>query len=142
MEPTTISIITASAVSLLVSYLKKATEEFVGEVGKGLGKAVTTFAGSRVQEVYDAIKARFASKEPAKKALDNLVKAPEDLNYQAAVRIELTKLLQEDAIFARQLTDLLKEAAQANVDEVFNTQIYGDVQKLAQMGNVYGDVTL
>jgi hypothetical protein len=138
MDPNAVSTIAASAVSLLVPYLAKvadkASEEF--------GKAVATNAWERTKQLYQTIRVRFGGKEAAKEAFDDLERAPNDPDLQAAVRVQLRKFIQDDEDFAKQIADLLKSAADADVDTVFNTQINGDVNKLVQMGTVYGDVTI
>lgn len=136
MSPFPFVAIAASAVSLLAPYLKKKAEQLAGKVVK----AVTTAAWKKSKELHEAIDAKFAGKEAAKKALVDLAKNPEDLGSQEAVRVQLTELMQDDETFAKQIVDLLKQAAEAGADQVFNTQIRGDVNKFVQMRDVYGDV--
>ena len=63
-----------------------------------------------VSEVWDAIKKKFDSKAPAKEALGELLKSPEDADVQGQFRVQLRKLLQEDASFAAELSKLLAAA--------------------------------
>ncbi|OGW14372.1 MAG: hypothetical protein A3G93_14945 [Nitrospinae bacterium RIFCSPLOWO2_12_FULL_45_22] len=134
MDPTSLATIATSAVALLSPYLEKAGEEFAKSAGSA--------AWNKAEKLYQAIKAKFAVKFAAREALDNLAKIPEDPDTQAAVCAELKKVMAVDEKFAKQLAGILKEAAEAGVDRVFNTTIYGDVAKLIQIGDVYGDVTI
>lgn len=142
MDPEAIAIIASSAVNLLVLYLRGAAEEFAKKAGEGLGKVSATAAWNKVKELYNAIRTRFAGKEAAIEALVDLKKTPDDPDTQAAVRAQLRKLMQVDDAFTKQLAILLKDAADVGVDSIFNTNIYGNVQKLTVMRDVYGDITI
>ena len=142
MDPGAIATIASSAVSLLAPYLRKAAEELPKKTSEGLSKVPTTAAWNKVKELYNAIKTRFAGKEAAIEALDDLEKTPDDPDTQADVRAQLRKLMQADDAFAKQLAILLKDAADVGVDTIFKTNIYGNVQKLTVMRDVHGDVTI
>jgi hypothetical protein len=142
MDPEAIAIIASSAVNLLVLYLRGAAEELAKKAGEGLGKVSATAAGNKVKELYNAVRTRFAGKEAAIEALEDLEKTPDDPDTQAAVRAQLRKLMQFDDAFTKQLAILLKDAADVGVDTIFNTNIYGNVQKLTVMRDVYGDITI
>jgi len=142
MDPEAIATIASSAVSLLAPYLREAAKELAKKAGEELGKASTTAAWNKVKELYNTIRTGFVGREAAIEALDDLEKTPNDPDTQAAVRVQLRKLMQIDDAFAKQLAILLKDAADVGVDTVFKTNIYGNVQKLTVMRDVYGDVTI
>jgi len=50
--------------------------------------------------------------------------------------------METDSDFAKELANLLRETSEAGADTIFHTTINGNVQKLVQMGNVYGDVRI
>ena len=91
-----------SAWTVLQPYLPilatKAAEE--------LGKKVPEAAG----KVWEAVKKKFDTKEAAKEALTDLLKSPDDSDLQAAFRVQLKKLLEEDQPFATELSKLLEAA--------------------------------
>jgi hypothetical protein len=134
MDPATLATIAGSAVALLSPYLKKTAQEIEQTVG--------SIAVKKVEELLSAIKAKFQKNASAQGSLNDLAKSPDDTENQAAVREYLKKMLSSDEDFANQLTNILKEAANAGADKVFNTTIYGDVQKLTQIGHVNGDVNI
>jgi hypothetical protein len=68
-----------------------------------LGEALVT-------DLWTAIKKKFDTKAAAREALEELLKAPADVDVQGAFRLQLKKLLQEDASFATDLEKLLTAA--------------------------------
>lgn len=94
MDPITISAIAASAVTFLSPYLAKAADSIVPKAA---------------EELYGALRARLTQKPAAAEALHDLEKAPADADAQAALRLQLKKLLGEDAEFAAQLKGLVEE---------------------------------
>jgi hypothetical protein len=134
MDLATFVTIATSVVSLLSPYLKKFREE----IAKSGGSA----AFEKTKELYQTLKTKFGDSREAQQALNSFVKTPDNVDSQAALRTQLEKIMVDDEAFAKKLAVLLKEAAEANVDHEFNTTIYGDVQKLIQMGDVYGNVTI
>jgi hypothetical protein len=83
MDPATIATL---VVSWLVPYLAQA------------GEAVTKKMGERF---YTAVKSRIEDKPSAKEAINDLEKAPTDADAQAALRLQLKKLLTEDQPLVR-----------------------------------------
>jgi hypothetical protein len=75
-----------------------------------------------VGEVWEAIKKKFDTKAAAKEALSDLLKAPEDADLQAAFRVQLKKLLEEDSAFAEEISRLLKPVAEGG----YSAQLHGD----------------
>jgi len=134
MDPTSLATIASGVVSLLSALLKKKS----GESDKSVGG----LALEKASELFRFIKTKFARQSTAREILDDLTRTPEDPDTQASVRAQLKKTMLADEEFAKQLADFLKEADEAGADAVFNTTIHGNVKKLVQIGNVYGDVTI
>ena len=124
MDPQTISVIAAAAVSILSPYLAKAGEVVAKKVG---------------EDIYQVLKTRFGKKPAAKEALADLEKNPKDIDSQAAVRVQLKKVLAEDEAFAAKLQHLLQEAGKTEAGATIIKQIAGDNAK--QFGQVFGNIT-
>ena len=77
------------------------------EAAKAAGKNVPAAIG----KVWDLVKDRFAKKPAAEEALRDLLKDPNDPDLQAAVRVQLRKLLEEDAEFTAKLRPVAEAAA-------------------------------
>lgn len=133
-----ISAIAGAALSLLASFLKKKAEQLSGKVVN----AVKTAAGKKAEELHEVIKAKFGEKSTAKKALEDLTEVPDDPDRLVSVQEQLTESMRDDDTFASQIVEILEQAAEAGADQVFNTNIYGEVKKFVQMRDVYGDVTI
>lgn len=142
MDATTIAMLASAAVSLLAPYLKQVGEGLAKQVGEEIGKGAGGVAWNRAKNLYETVRAKFSTKPSAAEALDDLAKSPDDEDVQASVRTQLKKIMSADEAFSKELANILKAAADAGADTVFHTNIYGDVQKLVQMGTVYGDVNI
>ena len=142
MDATTIATIASAAVSLLASYLKNLGTEFAKKSGEEIGTKAREAAWNKAKKLHNTIKARFSPKPETAKVIGAFEKSPDDKDTQAVVRFHLKEIMASDESFTRELADILKEASDAGADTVFQTTILGDVQKLVQMGNVYGDVKI
>jgi hypothetical protein len=142
MEATIISTIAVATVSLLVSYMKSIGEGFAKKTGEELGKQAGGNAWHKAKQLYQVTKAKFSTKSETREVMDALEKSPSDDDTQAVMRFHLKGIMASDENFAKELAYLLKEASEAGADTVFQTTILGDVQKLVQMGNVYGNVNI
>jgi hypothetical protein len=63
-----------------------------------------------VGKLWQALKAKFDTKAGAKEILQDLLKEPGNADVQAAFRVQLKKLLEEDEQFAGQVQRLLAES--------------------------------
>lgn len=124
MDPQTINFIASTAGGVVSSFLVSAGEAGAKKVG---------------EDMYQALKARFGKKPVAQEALADLEKAPEDADLQAALRVQLKKLLAEDEVFAAQLQRLLQEAGGTEAGATIIKQVAGDDAR--QFGQVFGDIT-
>ncbi len=142
MDTTAIATIASATVSLLVPYLKSLGEELAKKAGEEIGAQAGKTAWGKAKQLYETIKAKFSPKLDTAKLVSALEKSPDDGDTQAAVRFQLKEMMASDESFAKELANILKEASEAGADTIFQTTIMGDVQKLVQIGNVYGDVKI
>ena len=94
MDAITITTLASSAVAILVPYLKKGVESFVGEAGKNLWNFVK--------------KPFFSDKDKTK--LENFKNNPDDKDLQAWLKIELQNVLKQNPKFLEELKKLLPKA--------------------------------
>lgn len=142
MDSSTIATIASTAVVLLVPYLKSVSEGFAKKAGEQLGEKSGELAWAKAKQLHQFIRTKFADDSGSEKALSALEETPDDSDTQAAVRFQLKDQMSADNEFAKQIAALLKEADKAGADTVFNTNIHGNVEKLVQMRDVYGDVNI
>lgn len=142
MDAIAISGIASAVVSLLVPFLKSLVEGMSKKAGEEIGSKASNLAWEKTRKLYEIIKAKFSSTPETSKTIIALEQMPDDNDTQAAIRFQLKDMLTNDDGFAKELAILLKEASDAGVDTVFHTTVMGNVQKLVQMGNVYGDVKI
>ena len=102
MDAATISTTVTDAWMILQPYLPMIATKAAGEIGKELPAAVG--------KVWGALKSKFDNKQAAKEALTDLLKSPDDSDLQAAFRVQVKKILEEDSVFAEELNGLVKEA--------------------------------
>lgn len=125
MDTQTINSVAAAAVGFLVPYLTGAGEAAAKKIG---------------EDIYQAIKTRFGKKPTAQETLADLKQTPEDRDKQAALRVQLKKVLAEDETLAKQLLRLLKEADKTEEGSTIIRLSAGD--NATQFGQVFGDVTI
>lgn len=140
MDATAIATIARATVSLLVPYLKSLGEELAKKTGEEIGEKAGETAWDKARQLYETVKAKFSSKPSSANVIKALEESPDDEETQAAVRFQLKEEMASDERFAKELANILKEASEAGADTIFQTTIMGNVQRLVQMGNVYGDV--
>lgn len=142
MDTSTMVTIAGTTISLLVPYLKSVVEGMAKKTGEEIGEGAGEAALNKAKQLYNAVKTKFVSKPNAEQSLTELEASPESREYQTKVQKQLEEIMSSDEDFAKELINLLNEATQAGADTVFNTNIYGSVQKLVEIGNVYGDVNI
>jgi hypothetical protein len=71
------------------------------------GKAAAKKVG---EALVATIKRRFQGKPAAEEALKDVEETPQDEDLQAALRVQLKKVMQQDEVFAAELATLLDEA--------------------------------
>jgi len=115
LDPASATALATSAVALIQPYLPalatKAAETLGEKVPDGIGK------------LWAGLKERFAKKPSAEEALQDLLKDPNNADVQAAFRVQLKKLLDEDKEFAASLKKLTEQAQPA---QHFEAKVEGD----------------
>ena len=122
-------------------YLVKAGEGAAGETGKKLAGEAWDVAKSLWAKLWPKVEAKPAALEAAKDAAES----PDDADLQAALRVQLNKLLTEDQTLAAEVEQLLAKAKAAGGSQVTADRLgvaYGDNARdnIAITGGVKGDV--
>ncbi|MDJ0708714.1 MAG: hypothetical protein QNJ46_36085 [Leptolyngbyaceae cyanobacterium MO_188.B28] len=125
---------------------------FLLKLGEGAVEAATESAANKFgeaawqksQAVWKALRPKVQAKESAKEAATDVANNPEDEDFQAALRVQLKKLLADDEALADSIAQILEEAS---ADGVPGTQIVQNVtgkqnQAIGQVsgGKVFGAV--
>ena len=113
--------------------LIKAGEKAVEEVGKKIGGETMDYA----KALWAKLRPKAEAKPALLEAVNDAAAAPKDEDAQAQLRIQLKKLLADDAEFATELKDILGKAKQAGV----NINVIGD-RNVAIGGNVSGSTII
>jgi len=122
VEP--ITTLAATAVGILVPYLAEA------------GKAATKKLG---EDLYQYVKSYFYKKDNAKEALDDLRSNPENSDFQAALRVQIQKLLDKDEKFAKELSRIIGDVKESG--GTVNNIVYGNPQNFNQLRDNRGIIT-
>ena len=89
----------------------KAGEKAAEEAGKKFGGD----AWDRAKGLWAKLRPQVEAKPAAQEAVQDAVAAPNDDDLQAALRLQLRKLLAEDALLAREITRVWQEVQQAGI---------------------------
>jgi hypothetical protein len=135
MDPASITVVASAVVSLLSAFLKK----FASDAAAGAAKEAGADSWAKAKNIYDSVKNWFSGGDAS--SLESLEQSPDDSDAKAAVQADLQKLMLGDEVIAKQLAALIKEADDAGVDTVFNTNIHGDVEKFYEIGVIHGGAT-
>jgi hypothetical protein len=95
----------------LLPYLLKAGEKAAEEAGKKLGGD----AWDRAKGLWAKLRPKVKAKLPVQKAVQDAAATPNDEDIQAALRVQLKKLLAEDEGLAAEIGRLWQEAQQVGV---------------------------
>lgn len=122
-------------------------------LGTGTTDPVTESAASKFNEVswqkaqaiWAALSPKIEAKNSAKEAIIDVANHPEDEDYQAALRVQLKKLLASDEALANQLTKILQSDTPNNtpITRITQTVNGNQNQTIGQIsgGQVFGNVT-
>ena len=153
MDPVTLTALTAFLAPFLPALLDlggKVAGGAAAKVGETAGSKLTEDALNKAKAIWAKLHPKVEAKESAKEAAADVAKAPDDADSQAALRVQLKKILEADPELAEAIAQLMQEAAP---DGTPGTQIVQHVtgnqnQVIGQMtggtllGNVTGNVTL
>ncbi len=99
----------------------------LAEAAKESGKKIPAAVG----KLWTALKTRLERQPAAKEALDDLTRAPDDPDFQAALRVQLKKMLSRDPAFAAELVPLLQAVRE---ETHYHAEQHGD-GAIAQSGS-------
>jgi hypothetical protein len=110
MDVTTLAKDLAVFLTPLMPYLLKVGEKAAEEAGKKLGGD----AWERAKGLWAKLRPKVEAKPATQEAVQDAAAAPNDEDIQAALRLQLRKLLAEDAMLAREIERVWQEAQQAS----------------------------
>lgn len=120
--------------SPFLPYLLKAGEKAIEKVGEKFGEA----AWEKAQALWDKLHPKIEAKPAAQEAAADVAQNPQDEDAQAALRLQLKKLLAEDTALAEEVARLL-----AGVDAGRgNTVIASGNRSVAIGGSVSGSTII
>lgn len=122
-----IVVIGTTIVSILVSFFKDALSET---------------AKSSVKELFNFIKGKTSGSDTEKEKTQKLEKLPDDKSTQMEFQKILEAKMRADNDFAQELLKRLEALAQNEKEATFKNVITGNVEKLVQINNLFGNIEL
>ena len=107
MDPATISVTAAAAVTALQPYLPVIATKAAEKLGEGVPKAIG--------KLWATIRERMDVKEAAKEALEDLLADPQNERIQTVFEVQLEKMLAKDKSFLAKVEGLLADARQEGI---------------------------
>lgn len=145
MDFATLTAFLAPFLPALLNLGAKATAGAATKAGETAGTKLTENALNKAQAIWGKLHPKIEAKEAAKEAAADVANAPDDADAQAALRLQLKKILDSDPDLALAIAQIMEEDAP---DGTPSTQIVQQVtgnqnQVIGQMtgGKVFGDVT-
>ena len=124
-----LSLITANALTTLQPYLPLIAAKAAEKLGEELPAAVG--------KLWGMLRKRMDVKEAAKEALDDLLQNPESEAFQTVFKVQLEKILAQDAGYLAQMKSLLQEITPAASYQVQDGALAaGDKAKAVGAGGV------
>jgi hypothetical protein len=120
---------------------EKATEAAAGKFGEA--------SWTKAQAVWEKLSPKVEAKESAKEAAVDVANAPEDEDFQVALKVQLKKLLAEDEVLVKAIAQILAADASDGTPGVQivqtvtgdRNQVIGQVTGGQVFGNVEGNVS-
>ena len=141
MEITTLTAFITPFLPFLLKLGQGATEPAAESAASKFGEA----EWKKAQAVWTALSSKVDTREAVKEAVTDAANNPEDEDYQAALRVQLKKLLANDAALAHQLTKILQADISRNTPttQITQTVTGNQNQTIGQVsgGQVFGNVT-
>ncbi|MEP0874213.1 hypothetical protein NDA01_31460 [Trichocoleus desertorum AS-A10] len=150
MDPATLTAFLAPFLPALIKLGGKVLEGAAAKSGETAGTKLTEKALDKAKAIWDKLHPKVEAKESAKEAVEDVAKAPDDADSQAALRVQLKKILEADPGLAEAIAKIMEEDAPDGtpgtqiVQHVTGNQnqVIGQVTGGTVFGNVTGDVTL
>jgi CHAT domain len=145
MDVATLTAFLAPFLPILLKFGSKAAGSSATKAGEITGTQLTEVALSKAKAIWEKLYPQVAAKASAQEAAEDVAKAPDDADSQAALRVQLKKILEADPDLAMAIAHLLESDAP---DGIPSTQIIQHVtgnrnQAIGQVtgGQVFGNVT-
>jgi hypothetical protein len=144
-------------IATLTAFLSPFLPSLLNLGGKAVAKATESASGkfgeaafSKAQAVWAKLSPKVEAKEAAKEAAIDVANSPEDKDSQAALRVQLKKLLEQDEELFKAIAQILAADAPDGtpgtkiVQNVTGNQnqVIGQVLGGKVIGNITGDVTM
>ncbi|MCU0565240.1 MAG: hypothetical protein MUF49_01420 [Oculatellaceae cyanobacterium Prado106] len=150
MDPLTLTTFLAPFLPALLNLGTKAAEAAASKAGETIGTQFSENALTKAKAVWQKLLPKVEAKEAAKEAAEDVAKTPDDADSQAALRVQLKKILESDAELAGAIAQILQEPAPDGTPGLQivqtvtgnNNQVIGQVTGGNVLGNVTGNVTL
>ncbi|MEP0873574.1 hypothetical protein NDA01_27830 [Trichocoleus desertorum AS-A10] len=150
MDPATLTAFLAPFLPALMKLGGKVLEGAAAKSGETAGTKLTEKALDKAKAIWEKLHPKVEAKESAKEAVEDVAKAPDDADSQAALRVQLKKILEADPDLAAAIAKIMEEDAPDGtpgtqiVQHVTGNQnqVIGQVTGGTVFGNVKGDVTL
>jgi hypothetical protein len=150
MDPATLTAFLAPFLPTLMKLGGKALEGIATKAGETTGTKLTEQALNKANAIWEKLFPKVEAKESAKEAAEDVAKAPDDADAQAALRLQLKKILDSDPDLAGAIDQMLKDDAPDGtpgtqiVQHVTGNQnqVIGQVTGGKVIGNITGNVNL
>ena len=145
MDVVTLTAFLAPFLPTLLKLGSKAAESIATKAGEITGTQLTEAALNKAKAIWEKLHPQVAARSSAQEAAEDLAKDPDDADSQAALRVQLKKILEADPDLAAAIAQILKSDAP---DGTPGTQIVQNVtgnsnQVIGQVsgGQVFGNIT-
>lgn len=109
-----------------IPFLVKGGEAAAEEIGTKFSNS----AWEKATAIWSILLPKIAKKPAANEVVNYIVETPEDEDLQAALRVQLKKLLADDEMLAKKLEQLLQEDSPGETEgDNITLQIFGDKNK-------------
>ena len=103
---------------LLVQFLTPFLPRLLGKVQEVAGDVVdaaATTAGEHAKQIWDRLDPAVEQRPAAQEVVEDVAAAPDDADAQAALRVQLKKMLADDPALATDLGSLIEQGQAAGV---------------------------
>ena len=111
MDVVTLTAFLAPFLPTLLKLGSKAAGSIATKVGETTGTKLTEAALNKAQAIWEKLHPQVAARPSAQEAAEDVAKAPDDADSQAALRLQLKKILEADPDLAAAIAQILKSDA-------------------------------
>jgi hypothetical protein len=145
MDPATLTAFLTPFLPVLLKFGNQAATTAVTKASEAAGNQFTESALKKAKAVWEKLHPKIQAKAAAQEAIEDAAKAPDDADLQAALRVQIKKILDADAELAAAIAQILQEESP---DRASGTHINQNVtgnqnQVIGQVsgGHVIGNFT-